>query len=205
MPKDANYPCIPDVSKGEVLFDWSENHIHEYRHFGTPWIFRIERVKENAAIAFIKFLDLFSHAEIPIPPNVRLRDECAEKDVLPYPHKNWYFRITPFTNFCLLIHVSKIALRIVKQAPPYFSIITPGPNVSFTFIRQTKAQDKSHAERAGGTSKTPEEVEEENARKLALLMAEPHWDTFEETFPPKAPPPTIRQHPDKQQESIFNF
>ncbi|CAM6101421.1 unnamed protein product [Calypogeia fissa] len=203
MPKDVNYPCTPDVSKGEILFDWSETHIHEYRHFGTPWIFRIQCVKDNAAMAFIHFRDLFSEAEIPIPPNVRLRDDCAEKDVPPYHQNNHYFQITPFTNFCLLIHVSKVALKIVKQPPPYFSIITPGPNVSFTFIRQTKPQEKLHMEKAAATtSKTPEE--EENAMKLALLMAEPHWDTLEETFPAKSAPPTIRQHPDKKQESVFS-
>jgi hypothetical protein len=203
MPKDANYPCIPDISKGEILYDWFQNHVHEYKHFGTPWYIRLQRVADNPAIAFIQFRDLFSEAEIPIPPNVRVRDDSTEKDVPPYPNFPRYFQITPFSNYTVLIHVTKVALKISKKAPPYFSIITPAPDVAYKFIKKSRTREKSFAELCSGKVLTDEEEEAENAKRLALEALEPHWDTLEETFPKLPAPPQKLQHPDKKQSDIF--
>ncbi|KAL2621504.1 hypothetical protein R1flu_001709 [Riccia fluitans] len=126
MVVDLNYP--PQQKEGDFLFQWDKDHYHEYRYQGVPWLIRIQRWRDNPAVGFISFRDIDLDAEIPIPDNVRIRDEGLWRDVPRFQPYN-YFRIGPFTNYTMLIQNCVPALVILKMNPPYFSVIKPQAGV----------------------------------------------------------------------------
>ncbi|BBN14354.1 hypothetical protein MPTK1_6g10970 [Marchantia polymorpha subsp. ruderalis] len=131
MPLDLNFP--PDPKEGEFLFDWNRDHYHEYRYHGCPWFIRIQRWRDNPATAFISFRDCVTNVEIPMPANVRIRDEGLWRDVPRFEPYD-YYRIGPFTTYTMLIHNCIPALVITKLNPPYFSKIRPGAGVTGTVV-----------------------------------------------------------------------
>ncbi|KAL3690831.1 hypothetical protein R1sor_004482 [Riccia sorocarpa] len=127
MVLDLNFP--PEQKEGDFLFQWDEDHYHEYRYQGLPWLIRIQRLKDNPAVGFISFRDCALGVEIAVPENVRIRDEGLWRDVPRFEPYN-YFKIGPFTNYTMLIQNCIPALIIMKLNPPYFSVIRPQPGIT---------------------------------------------------------------------------